>query len=219
MRGSLRRQPHALLLEQRISIAAAEQRISELEALGRSVVLVALGSRLVGLLGLQDGLRPGARAAVQHILDARVEPVLMSGDSRETCEAIGRSLDIEHIRPEVLPADRSAEVRRLMDAGASVAVLGHPGSDDAALSTADVAVALGAAGSVSGDFAVALASDDVRDAALSPWPWRGPRAPKRRSASRSQPLARASSAPWPSASASSRRPTRRSPPCSAPSWR
>lgn len=157
----------ALLLEQRVSIAAAEERIAELEALGRTVVLIAVGSRLAGLVGLQDGLRPGARAAIQHLLDAQIEPVLMSGDARETCEAIGRSLDIDHIRPEILPADRGAEVRRLIDAGMSVAVLGHAGADDLALGAADVSVALGAAGSSPGDFAVALASDDVRDAALS----------------------------------------------------
>src|SRR5262249_15010808 len=152
----------SLMMQQRISIAIAEERIAELESLGRTVVLVALGSRLVGVIGLQDGLRPGARAAVQHLLDAQIEPVLMSGDARETCEAIGRSLDIDHIRPEVLPADRGAEVRRLIDAGMSVAVLGHPGIDDAALGAADVAVALGAAGSTPGDYAVTLASDDVR---------------------------------------------------------
>jgi Cu+-exporting ATPase len=157
----------ALMMEQRISIAVAEERIAELESLGRTVVLVAMGSRLVGLLGLQDGLRPGARAAVQHLLDAQIEPVLMSGDARETCEAIGRSLDIDHIRPEVLPSDRSAEVRRLIEAGTSVAVLGHAGIDDAALGAADVAIALGAAGSAPGDFAITLASDDVRDAALA----------------------------------------------------
>jgi P-type E1-E2 ATPase len=157
----------ALMLEQRVSIAAAEQRIAELEALGRTVILVALGSRLVGLLALQDGLRPGARAAVQHLLDAQIEPVLLAGDARETCEAIGRSLDIDHIRPEVLPEDRGAEVRRLIEAGMGVAVLGHAGVDDLALGAADVAVALRAAGSTPGDFAVTLASDDVRDAALS----------------------------------------------------
>jgi Cu+-exporting ATPase len=156
-----------LMMDQRISIAAAEARIAELESLGRTVILVALGTRLVGLLGLQDGLRPGARAAVQHLLDAQIEPVLMSGDARETCEAIGRSLDIDHIRPEVLPDGRSSEVRRLIESGMSVAVLGHPGTDDAALGAADVAVALGAAGSTPGDYAVALASDDVRDAALA----------------------------------------------------
>jgi Cu+-exporting ATPase len=157
----------SLMMDRRISIASAETRIAELESLGRTVVLVALGSRLVGLLGLQDGLRPGARAAVQHLLDAQIEPVLMSGDSRETCEAIGRSLDIDHIRPEVLPAGRASEVRSLIESGLSVAVLGHAGVDEAALGAADVAVALAAAGSTPGDFAITLASDDVRDAALA----------------------------------------------------
>jgi Cu+-exporting ATPase len=157
----------ALMLEQRISIAAAEQRIAELESLGRTVILVARGSRLVGLCALQDGLRPGARAAVQHLLDAQIEPVLLAGDARETCEAIGRSLDIDHIRPEVLPSERGAEVRRLIEAGMSVAVLGHAGVDDGALGAADVAVALRSAGSTPGDFGVTLASDDVRDGALA----------------------------------------------------
>jgi P-type Cu+ transporter len=179
----------ALLLEERVSVAAMERQITELESQGRTVVLVAIGGRLVGLLALIDGLRPGARAAVQHLLDAEIEPIIMSGDSRETCEAIARSLDIEHVRPEVLPADRAPEVRRVMDAGVTVAVLGHGGVDDDPLATADVAVALGAAGTASsaaasapgapapgsnapkiaaqGDFAVTLASDDVRDAALA----------------------------------------------------
>ena len=157
----------SLMMAQRISVAAAEQRIAELESLGRTVILVALGGRLVGLAALQDGIRPGARAAVQHLLDAQIEPVLLAGDARETCEAIGRSLDIDHIRPEVLPADRRAEVRRLSEAGMSVAVLGHAGIDDAALGAGDVAVALRAAGSTPGDFGVCLASDDVRDAALA----------------------------------------------------
>jgi Cu+-exporting ATPase len=156
-----------LLVDQRISIAAVEGRIAELEGLGRTVVLVAVGGRVVGLIGLQDGLRPGARAAVQHLLDVQIEPVLVSGDARETCDAIGRSLDIEHIRPEVRSVDRAAEVKRIVETGTSVAVLGHPGVDDGALGAADVSVALGAAGSTPGDFAVAMASDDVRDAALS----------------------------------------------------
>lgn len=156
-----------LMLEQRVSIASAEPRIGELESLGRSVVLVALGGRLAGLLALEDGIRPGARAAVQHLLDAQVEPVLMSGDSRETCEAIARSLDIEHIRPEVLPSERADEVKRLAETGSSVAVIGHHPIDEGALGAADVAIALGSAGAPGGEFEVALASDDVRDAALA----------------------------------------------------
>jgi len=155
----------AIMLEEKIGVAVADARVTELEALGRSVLLVALGDRLVGLIALQDGLRPGARAAVQDLLDARIEPVLMSGEARDTCETIGRSLDIEHVRPEVLPADRGAEVRALTEGGSVVAVVGHPSRDDGALGAADVAVAMGAAGSTPGEWGVALASDDVRDAA------------------------------------------------------
>ena len=155
----------AIMLEEKIGVAVTDARASELEALGRSVLLVALGDRLLGLIALQDGLRPGARAAVQKLLDARIEPVLLSGEARDTCETIGRSLDIEHVRPEVLPADRGAEVRALSEAGGVVAVIGHAAGDDGALGAADVAVAMSAAGSTPGEWAVALASDDVRDAA------------------------------------------------------
>ncbi len=104
---------------------------------------------------------------MQHLLDAQIEPVLLAGDARETCEAIARSLDIDHIRPEVLPAERGAEVRRLIEAGMSVSALGHAGIDDGALGAADVAVALRAAGTTPGDYGVCLASDDVRDGALA----------------------------------------------------
>jgi cation transport ATPase len=155
----------AIMLEEKIGVAIADTRVTELEALGRSVLFVALGDRLIGLIALQDGLRAGARAAVQRLLDARIEPVLLSGEARDTCETIGRALDIEHVRPEVLPADRGSEVRALAEGGNVVAVVGHPAGDDGALGAADVAVAMGAAGATPGEWAVSLASDDVRDAA------------------------------------------------------
>ncbi|MES1183851.1 MAG: HAD family hydrolase, partial [Myxococcales bacterium] len=96
----------ALMLRERIGVAGAEARISDFEAMGRSVLLVALGGRLIGVIGLQDGLRAGARAAVQHVMDVGVEPILLSGDARDTCEALGRALDIDHLRPEVPPSER-----------------------------------------------------------------------------------------------------------------
>lgn len=154
----------ALMLREHISMAALEGRLAELEAMGRTVLLVSVSGKLIGFIALQDGLRPGARAAVQYLLDAGVEPVLMSGDARETCEAIARSLDIEHVRPEVPPSDRAQEVKSIEESGATVAVVGRPAQDEAALGAADVAVALESAGTTLGDWAVALAGDDIRDA-------------------------------------------------------
>jgi P-type Cu+ transporter len=157
----------AFLLQEKVSVALADARVSELEAEGRSVLLVAVGGKLAGLLALQDGLRPGARAAVQRLHDARIEPVLLSGEARDTVETIARSLAVEHVRPEVLPADRAAEVRALAEGGHVVAAVGHASSDDGALGAADVAVAMSAAGRAPGEWGVVLASDDVRDAALA----------------------------------------------------
>jgi cation transport ATPase len=156
-----------LMLREYVSVAMADTKIADLEAMGQSVLLVALGVRVIGAIGLQDGMRAGARAAVQHLLDLNVEPVLLSGDTRDTCEALGQALDIDHVRPEVLPGDRGEEIRRLADGGAVVAVIGHSPVDDAALSAADLAVALASAGGSSTDWHVQLASDDVRDAAYA----------------------------------------------------
>ncbi|MBM4375655.1 MAG: HAD family hydrolase [Deltaproteobacteria bacterium] len=161
-----------LMVERRVSVAAAEGAMAKLEAAGRTVLLVARSGRLFGVCALQDGLRPGARAAVQHLLDARIEPVLMSPDTAATCEAIGRALDIDHLRAEVREDERGAAVQRLRDVGARVVVLGHAKEDDAALRTADVAVVLGGVGRATEDPAarldeVATVTDDVRDAALA----------------------------------------------------
>jgi Cu+-exporting ATPase len=156
-----------LMLREHVSVALAEQKISDLEALGQTVLLVAVGGRLVGMLGLQDGLRPGARAAVQHLLDVGVEPILLSGDTRDTCEAIGRALDIDHVRPEIMPQDRGDEIRRLTEGGAVAAVIGRSPVDDNALANGDVSVSLATAGSGSAEWQIQLVSDDVRDAAFA----------------------------------------------------
>lgn len=165
--GALLVGTRALLLEERVSMALFEQRVLELEALGRTVLLISRAGRFAGLIGLQDGLRPGARAAVQHLFDIGVEPVLLSSEARESCESVARALDVAHVRPEVLPAEQPAEITRLCEAGAKVAVIGCPEADAATLDAASVPVALGAAGSHLGEGWVALVGDDVRDASLS----------------------------------------------------
>jgi P-type Cu+ transporter len=156
-----------LMLREHVSVALAEPKIGKLEATGQTVLLVAMGGRLVGVLGLQDGLRPGARAAVQHLIDVGIEPILLSGDTRDTCEALGRALDIDHVRAEVLPTDRGDEIRLLADGGAVTAVIGRSPVDDSALANADVSVSLATAGSGSSEWQIQLATDDVRDAAFA----------------------------------------------------
>jgi P-type E1-E2 ATPase len=158
-----------LLLDHGVSVAVAEAHAARAEALGRTVVFVSVAGRVRAVLALYDQLRAGARSAVQRMFDMGLEVVLFTGGQRGPVEQLAARLDIQHIKAELLADERGQEVRSLREAGSKVAVIGHPADDNPALSAADVGVALGAAGGPSGDRAVALVGEDVRDAAAALW--------------------------------------------------
>ena len=158
-----------LLLSEGISVAAADAEASRAESAGRTPLFVSQGGRVRAIITLQDTLRAGARPAVQRLFDLNLEVVLLTGDQRGSIQNLARALDVAHVKAELLPEERGQEVRSLRGAGGKVAVVGFPGEDDPALSSADVGIVLGAAGGVAGETEVALVSEDVRDAAAALW--------------------------------------------------
>jgi Cu+-exporting ATPase len=157
------------LLEDGATIAIAEADAARAEARGHLALFVAVDRRVRALISLRDEERPGARAAVQRLIDLDVEVVLLSGDPRGTVDAIAKGLDVHHVRADLTPEERGAEVRRLRDAGGVVASVAHPGHDTEVLAASDVPVVLAAAGGSEGDRAIALTGEDVRDAAGALW--------------------------------------------------
>lgn len=162
-----------LLLREKISVAIAEDTLRVLEMRGLSTLLVALGGRLIGILALQDSLRAGARATVQLLIDGKVEPILLSGDTRATTEAVAHALSFEHVRPEVPALLRAHEVRNLIDSGLTVAVVGTSPLDDVALGAGQVPIILQGAAMVRTDSphgherGTGLSTDRVIDAAVA----------------------------------------------------
>jgi Cu+-exporting ATPase len=154
-----------LLLAEGVSAAPAEDVARAIERQGRTAVFVAIAGRVEGVLGFRDPLRDEARPSVQALMDAGFDLALLGGESRGTVEAIGALLDVGNLRPEVPPDERASAVRSIAEFAGAVAVVGSPKRDGAALSAADVAISLAAAGGTGGETAVALASDDLRDAA------------------------------------------------------
>jgi P-type E1-E2 ATPase len=131
-----------LLLREKVAIAMAEDTLRALESRGLTALMLAQNSHLIGVIALQDSLRAGAKAAVQIRLDERIEPVLMSGDSRTTTEAVAHALAVEHVRPEIPASGRAQEIISLIEGGATVAVIGTSPRDDAALGAAPVPIVL-----------------------------------------------------------------------------
>lgn len=155
-----------LLLSAGVSVAVADREAQVAEASGRTSVFLAVDDRVRAVFVFHDPTRPEARAAVQQLIDQGIEVALLSGDHRTTVETLARPLDITHVKAELNAEERSAEVDRLREAGGAVAVVGHNPDDEGALAAADVPVALDAAGST-GEGPVALASEDLRDAAAA----------------------------------------------------
>jgi Cd2+/Zn2+-exporting ATPase len=124
---------------------------------GLSVLGVACGGRVIGVLGLEDAIRPEARSAVIELRDLGVErAVMVTGDRRDVAERIAADLGIDEFLPECLPDRKQALVRDLRAEGHRVLVVGDGVNDAPALALGDVGVAMG-----SGASEVSVESADI----------------------------------------------------------
>ncbi len=150
--GSLR------LMEERGIEFPAEtlERLSKLEAEGRTVVLAA-DDRPLGLLAVADEPRPEAADVVRRLKASGVKRVVMlTGDHREAAEAIGRRLGVDEVLSGLLPEEKVFAIRDLKKRFGVVAMVGDGVNDAPALATADVGIAMGGRGTD-----VALETADV----------------------------------------------------------
>lgn len=140
--------------------ALAEQ----LEAEGRSVVVIGSDRHVCGLIALSDRVRPEAAAALAALRRAGIERlVMLTGDNRATAERIGAQLGLDEVRAELLPEDKVAAVADLVARHGAVAMVGDGVNDAPAMVKASLGIAMGAAGT---DTAIetadlALMSDDL----------------------------------------------------------
>ena len=144
--------------------AFGEGTLAALEREGKTVVLVGTATELTGAVAVADEVRPDSKRAVERLRELGVTRVVMlTGDNEGTARAIAERVGVDEYRAELLPEDKVAAVESLQAEYGEVAMVGDGINDAPALATAEVGVAMGAAGT---DTAletadIALMGDDV----------------------------------------------------------
>jgi Cu+-exporting ATPase len=155
----------ALLQERGIATGAeVEGRITALEGEGKTVMVVAAGGQPAGLIAVADTLKPSAAGAIGRLKAMGLGVVMITGDNGRTAGAVARSIGIDRVLAEVLPAGKVDEVKRLQAGGEVAAFVGDGINDAPALAQADLGIAIGSGTDVaieSGD--IVLVRDSLVD--------------------------------------------------------
>jgi Cu+-exporting ATPase len=169
--------------ERGISLAALEADSDRLAGEGKTPMYVALNGALAGIVAVADVLKKSSKAAIESLHKMGIEVAMITGDNKKTAAAIAREVGIDRVLSEVLPQDKSAEVKKLQDSGVEargekralfsqatkrqrrfVAMVGDGINDAPALAQADIGIAIGSGTDVAMESAdIVLMRSDLMD--------------------------------------------------------
>ena len=157
-----------LMNKEGISLTLVDDQIAKLEDAGKTVMMIGLENKLVGLIAVADIVKDSAREGLIALQKLGLEVVMITGDNQRTAKAIGQSLGITRVLAEVLPDQKEAEVRKIQAEGKVVAMVGDGINDAPALAAADVGIAMGSGTDVAIEAAdITLINKDLKSVAMA----------------------------------------------------
>ncbi|MBU2638630.1 MAG: cadmium-translocating P-type ATPase [Nanoarchaeota archaeon] len=137
--------------------------IEKFEIEGKTVMILAVNRKVVGMIAVADTLKEHAAEAVAELHKLGKKVVMISGDNKRTAEAIARQVGIDSVLAEVLPSGKAEEIKKLQQ-NYNVAMVGDGINDAPALTQANIGIAIGAGTDVAIEAgSVVLVKDDLRD--------------------------------------------------------
>jgi len=119
------------------------EKASDYEEQGKTAVLIALDAQACAVLAISDRLKASAQQAVSDLQRMNLSVVMITGDNAKSAAAVANQLGIKTVLAQVLPEDKSKEIKRLQQSGSRVAFVGDGINDAPALAQADVGIAIG----------------------------------------------------------------------------
>jgi Cu+-exporting ATPase len=130
-----------------------KQKLESLAAEGKTVVLLAKESSLVGMIAAKDKVRTSARSTIEWLRELGISSVLLTGDNESTAKRVAEEIGIKEVYAQTLPHEKAARIQLLRTDGKKVAMVGDGVNDAPALAAADVGIALSSGTDVAMDAA------------------------------------------------------------------
>jgi Cu+-exporting ATPase len=152
-----------LMEDQGFDLNPFSEPADKLAGQGKTLMFLALDGKIVGLLALADTLKEFSKEAVADLKKMGLEVILLTGDNRQTAQAIGDQLQVDQVIAEVLPQDKTEQIKKLQGQGKKVAMVGDGINDAPALAQAEVGIAIGSGTDVAMEASdITLIRDDLR---------------------------------------------------------
>ena len=154
----------SLMKENNIDYSKFQKVINDLAKKGKTPLCFSDDSILFGVIAVADTIKPTSKKAIEEFKNMGINIVMLTGDNKNTAEAIRKELNIDKIIAEVLPQDKEKEVRKIQESGKKVAMIGDGINDAPALARADVGIAIGAGTDIAIESAdIVLMKSDLLD--------------------------------------------------------
>jgi Cu+-exporting ATPase len=153
-----------LMKESNVGVSKFLEKINELESQGKTVMILAVDGKALGVIAVADKIKDDAAEVVAKLKNLGKEVVMITGDNKRAADYIAKQLGIERVLAEVLPQEKEIEVAKLQKGGKRVAFIGDGINDAPALARADVGIAIGAGTDVAIEAgSVVLVKNDLKD--------------------------------------------------------
>ncbi|MBR9692639.1 copper-translocating P-type ATPase [Candidatus Woesearchaeota archaeon] len=153
-----------LMAKHKIAVKSIEKQMHTLEREGKTVMLLANGRELLGLIAVADTIKEHSAQAVKQLQKMGIDVYMITGDNERTAQAIAKQAGISKVFASVLPDQKAAYVKKLQKDDAKVAMVGDGINDSPALAQADIGIAMGSGTDVAMETGnVVLMKDDLRD--------------------------------------------------------
>uniref|UniRef100_UPI00398B19D4 heavy metal translocating P-type ATPase n=1 Tax=Alkalihalophilus marmarensis TaxID=521377 RepID=UPI00398B19D4 len=132
-----------LMKQHSVSMKNADSLMEELENQGKTAMLIAVEGQFAGIIAVADTVKETSIEAIERMHDLGLEVIMLTGDNKRTAKAIASQVGITHVIAEVIPEQKSSEVKKLQEQGKKVAMVGDGINDAPALAVADIGMAIG----------------------------------------------------------------------------